>query len=730
MTIHLPGLAQPLPPTKLVNPVKSRNDVFGHLKTSKSSHRINQIEKIRANGIGELVALPQLVVCGDQSAGKSSVLEGITGIPFPRQEGLCTRFPTEIILRHSEASESTTISATIRPHASRNQEVQNTLSSYQKNVQDMSELPSIIQDVSRLMGIRGYLDTKDAHAFASDALRIEITGPIGLHLSVVDLPGLISVANEEQAEEDIQAVHDMVAAYLESSRTIILAVLQASNDMANQAIIKLARRHDPDGQRTVGIITKPDLINEGAEAKIALVAKNQDAIKLKLGFFLVKNPSPSELNEGFNMETRSRRELRFFTTPPWVNQKLDMDRVGAEKLRLFLQDLLDTHIERELPKVREEIKKSLAAIELELKSMGDARPTVGHIRTFMTSLSMRLYELFQAALDGNYHSIDVEFFANNESSRLRARVQDINSRFAAQMREHGQRRKTKSNSRSSKSDPESTDETAELIAYARTRGRELPGNYNWALLSELFHEQSRRWPSIAEDHVQSVLNIALQWIDQAVARLIPEERLRFEVKSILQDWLDTAEQLALAELEKLTEDEKGSPLTYNHYYTDNVQKSRLDAQKTAVRTAIAQVTEQDWHGKLHISNHQDDIDRFVSAIESRITVDMDEQACKEALTELDAYYKVGGLIGVKDFELIMMQVAMKTFVDNVARQVVERHIISPLPRAFCPNSVSQLSDEDLLHMGSEPEQQRVRRERLTTAAQGLRKSLVDLQKTL
>lgn len=102
----------------------------------------------------------------------------------------------------------------------------------------------------------------------------------------------------------------------------------------------------------------------------------------------------------------------------------------------------------------------------------------------------------------------------------------------------------------------------------------------------------------------------------------------------------------MVELEKLSEDEKGSPLTYNHYYTDNVQKSRLNAQKTAVRTAIAQVTEQDWRGKLHISNHQDDIDRFVSAIESRITVDMDEQACKEALTELDAYYKVGGLIRV------------------------------------------------------------------------------------
>ncbi|KAJ6785557.1 hypothetical protein PWT90_06969 [Aphanocladium album] len=112
---------------------KPPDDAFGHLRTTKSSVRLNQIEKIRANGVGELVALPQLVVCGDQSAGKSSVLEGITRIPFPRQEGLCTRFPTEIILRNTSAN-STTIVASIRPHASRSEQSQESLLSFRKVV--------------------------------------------------------------------------------------------------------------------------------------------------------------------------------------------------------------------------------------------------------------------------------------------------------------------------------------------------------------------------------------------------------------------------------------------------------------------------------------------------------------------------------------------------------------------------------------------------------------------
>lgn len=434
----------------------SPDALFSHLRTIKSSNRIKQIEKLRSNGVGELVALPQLAVCGDQSAGKSSVLEGITGIPFPRQEGLCTRFPTEIILCHSETSQQTTITASIRPHSSRTQEIQSILTSYRQVLQDINELPSVIQEVSRHMQIRGYIEDGSGLAFAPDALRIEITGPIGIHLSVVDLPGLIEVPDDNRDDDDVNAVVNMVTAYLQSPRTIVLAVVQASNDVATQKIIRLARQYDPEGQRTVGIITKPDLINVGSESRIALTAKNQDTIKLKLGFFLVKNPSPTEIKEQITVISRSQRELQFFSAPEWTSQQLDMNRVGVDKLRQFLQVFLDSHIEKELPKVREEIKKSLTTTEAELRSMGDARPTPIHVRSFMTSLSMKYYELLQAALNGNYQSIDAGFFSQVESSRLRARIQQINTDFAKCMRDHGERRKIGTTSTSEQSNASST----------------------------------------------------------------------------------------------------------------------------------------------------------------------------------------------------------------------------------------------------------------------------------
>ena len=102
------------------------------------------------------------------------------------------------------------------------------------------------------MGVRGFGDTVVGPTFARDILRITVCGQTGLHLSVVDLPGLIAVANEEQTEADVQAVHDLVDSYVQNMRTIILAVVQANIDIANQGIIQKSKKFDKDGERTIG----------------------------------------------------------------------------------------------------------------------------------------------------------------------------------------------------------------------------------------------------------------------------------------------------------------------------------------------------------------------------------------------------------------------------------------------------------------------------------------------
>lgn len=184
------------------------------------------------------------------------------------------------------------------------------------------------------------------------------------------------------------------------------------------------------------------MINKGTEQRIALLAKNQDTTKLKLGYFLLKNPSPEQLKEGISLDERKRKELEFFSSALWKGHQLDPSRLGVNALRDFLQGLLDRHIERELPKVRDEIRALLLSKEAELARLGEDRSTVAHMRMFLTRCSMEYYNLAQAALEGNYMERDTNFFngQQGDSTRLRAEVHSMNGLFADLMRERGSKR--------------------------------------------------------------------------------------------------------------------------------------------------------------------------------------------------------------------------------------------------------------------------------------------------
>lgn len=290
------------------------------------------------------------------------------------------------------------------------------------------------------MRIKGFGDNVVGNSFARDLLRIEVSGSTGLDLSVVDLPGLISVESEEQTEHDVQMVHDLIGTYVANDRAIILAVVQAGNDIANQGIIKKVKTFQAGG-RTIGVITKPDLINKGTEERIAKLAKNQGSTKLELGFFLVKNPSPTELQGSPSIKTREENERCFFQSTPWKEQGLIMERVGIPALRLFLQGLLDQHIERELPKVRKDILVLREKIKDGIVDLGDARQSDNDMRLYLTRIATNFSTMVISALDGTYRGGKSRFFhVNKEFTRLRAVVHGKNTKFSNFMRDHGEKR--------------------------------------------------------------------------------------------------------------------------------------------------------------------------------------------------------------------------------------------------------------------------------------------------
>lgn len=160
------------------------------------------------------------------------------------------------------------------------------------------------------------------------------------------------------------------------------------------------------------------------------------------------------------------------------------------------------------------------------------------------------------------------------------------------------------------------------------------------LLSAPFFVQSSRWHQIAEDHLDTLYEEIVGFVKSALGHIVQDEQVLYDLLEITTASLQRSKQNAEKELKKLCQDEKQQPIKYNHYYIDNVQKSRQDSTRQIIREAMDEAREEDWNGRFHISNTQVDVEKLLTSLQSRITIDIDSQACLEALAGLDAYCKV------------------------------------------------------------------------------------------
>lgn len=187
------------------------------------------------------------------------------------------------------------ITVKVIPDAKRPAAEQTTIKTFEKTITDFDDLPTIMENAMQVMGISSSSDASNPpRAFARDVLSIQIEGPSRPQLTLVDIPGLISTQTKGTTKEDVALVADITEHYISSQRTICLAVVSAGNDYANQRILERVREHDPSGERTLGIITKPDMAPKGSglEKSYIELAQNND-IFFKLGWHVVKNRTVS-----------------------------------------------------------------------------------------------------------------------------------------------------------------------------------------------------------------------------------------------------------------------------------------------------------------------------------------------------------------------------------------------------------------------------------------------------
>ncbi|KAL4869856.1 hypothetical protein BDV12DRAFT_70161 [Aspergillus spectabilis] len=667
--------------------LKAATDLYNE----KRARVLEVIDKLRELGVSESVSLPQLVVVGDQSSGKSSLLEGLTGLSFPVASDLCTRFATQIVLRRASSDEAAArITILPGPSSQMDEKVKQSLERFERVLAvdnfGSDEFGRVFDEAAEAMGIPGPSTTDLENIekrFSDDILKIELSGPEHHHLSVVDVPGLFHNPTKYQTDEDKMIIRKLIQNYITDKRTIILAVMDARNNLANQGVFQMARAADPAGKRTVGIITKCDAVEPGDEAGVIRIARNQ-VEKLTHGWFAVKNRSTKEIDEGVTIEGRHRKEATFFSTEALWSE-LPKDRVGIHSLKRFLGELLYDHIRSEFPNVIKDIESSLSSTESELDLLGPSRQTAIDQRRFLNRMANSYQKEVDNALGGNYNPE----LSGDSALKLRMHVCALNEQFSQDITKKGHAKVFRTVN--GEEDPDfsrpslrSEDDTGEDIeedindwirrVYRESRGTELPGTVNPRVLENLFRQQSGAWSGIALGYIEKVKNAVEAYNDAVLLDLIPDEDVRGKLASRLIRSQEETHAIAKTELTRVLNDERGGILqTVNHYYADTLNTLRVER----VRIRLEKMGFVESESKY----------TSLSTLMQGLHISNEDQAVNDIHDILKAYYKV----------------ALKRFADNVVIQTVERYILGrdgPV-RALCSEMVNDLDDGELLELAGE-----------------------------
>ncbi|OTA03999.1 dynamin family protein [Trichoderma parareesei] len=529
---------------------------------------LDKIDKLRELNISKDVPLPQMVVVGDQSSGKSSVLESLTGFQFPRAATLCTRHATEIVCRR-EPIEGVVVS--IIPH-NPSPEREKLVRGFRRSTDKIGshDFAKIFEDAARVMGIKlSENDGDEGSAFSLDVLKVEISGPHADHLTVIDVPGMFeTVTPGVTTESDIDLVKNMVKRYIEERRTIILAVVPCIVDIANQKILRLAAEVDPDGKRTLGVLTKPDLCIENATKAVVCDLVNGKRRDLHLGYCVVKNLGADDVSG--NMHSRNQQEQALFGQAPW--NTLPSDRVGVAALQTRIRHLLMDRTRAEFPLVQSDIMASLKKNKKLLAGMGESRSTTDQQRAYVGKVASDFATLKNYGLDAYYTRHD---FFDDYEMRLITRVRTINEAFALVMHEKGHSMEfddvSAGGDGNGLGEPDESDlaadrsllygdefklkipklgegdlgdivsdpywcaqpERGDMLQhiqelYLNSRGYEM-GTFSSEMLSRTFKEQGSKWRGITLAHVSNAMLIVHQFIRRALEECCPDPAVREEL---------------------------------------------------------------------------------------------------------------------------------------------------------------------------------------------------------
>ncbi|KAG8177307.1 hypothetical protein JTE90_018333 [Oedothorax gibbosus] len=204
----------------------------------------------------------------------------------------------------------------------------------------------------------------EKNRFTSKPIPLKIYSRRALKLTLVDLPGIVKVAVAGQPDSNVREVQSMVLSYIRPKECIILAVMPANQDLATSDALEIAALVDPERTRTIGVLTKPDLMDQGTDA--CEILKNKQVV-LKRGYLVVLNRNLMDITAGRDIPHGLEQERIFFESRECYREW--RHRCGIPNLQKELQLTLRQHIKDALPEVRNKLAQKLYASNQQLKAI-------------------------------------------------------------------------------------------------------------------------------------------------------------------------------------------------------------------------------------------------------------------------------------------------------------------------------------------------------------------------
>ena len=218
----------------------------------------------------------------------------------------------------------------------------------------------IVDDTERLTGNNKGISKKPIH--------LKIYSPYVLALTLVDLPGIAKVPVGDQPQDIERQIHEMCVSYISNPNAIILAVTSANTDLANSDALKMAQSCDPTGTRTIGVLTKLDLMDPGTDCSDILMNL---VIPLRRGYIAVVNRGQKDVVNDVCIRDGLKKEEKFFRTHPTYSRDRNLlSKCGTPRLAKTLNSILMHHIRDVLPDLKSRIAHMMNDVQQELDALG------------------------------------------------------------------------------------------------------------------------------------------------------------------------------------------------------------------------------------------------------------------------------------------------------------------------------------------------------------------------